>query len=214
VVRKQVKLRYQMRGLGIGMVITALVMGAATREGLPLSDAEIRARAMELGMVDSGNLSLKDVQGATPTPQPTPVPDTVSGNSGEQGEESRADSEVASEEGNLAGNRESEKERDPEGEPADSEAEEETADSDGEGETDDIHAGTASGEKVTVVMESGLTSSEICRRLAEAGLIADAAEFDSYLCSNGYSVKIRAGTYEISMGATEEEIIRIITKTR
>ena len=55
------KLRYQMRGLGIGMVVTALLMGVATKEGLPLSDAEIRAKALELGMVESDSLRLSDL---------------------------------------------------------------------------------------------------------------------------------------------------------
>ncbi len=69
-------------------------------------------------------------------------------------------------------------------------------------------------DKVTVVIESGVSSAAVSRLLAQAGLIEDAGEFDSYLCGNGYSVRIHAGTYEISRGATEEEIMRIITKSR
>ena len=51
------KLRYQMRGLGIGMIVTALLMGV-TAEKVPLSDAEIRTRAAELGMVGRDSLKL------------------------------------------------------------------------------------------------------------------------------------------------------------
>lgn len=52
------KLRYYLRGLGIGIVVTALLMGftkGATKE--TLSDDEIIARAEALGMVQSSVLS-------------------------------------------------------------------------------------------------------------------------------------------------------------
>ena len=51
------KLRYQMRGLGIGIIVTALLMGVVKGEKLPLSDAEIKAKALELGMVESDSRS-------------------------------------------------------------------------------------------------------------------------------------------------------------
>ena len=43
------KLKYQVRGLGIGMIVTAILMGVATGHAIPLTDAEIKARALELG---------------------------------------------------------------------------------------------------------------------------------------------------------------------
>ena len=52
------KLRYYLRGLGIGIVVTALLMGftkGAAKE--TLSDDEIIARAEALGMVQSSVLS-------------------------------------------------------------------------------------------------------------------------------------------------------------
>ena len=55
------KLRYQMRGLGIGIIVTALLMGVTTDNKIPLSDAEIRMRALELGMVDSDSLKLSAI---------------------------------------------------------------------------------------------------------------------------------------------------------
>ena len=56
-----VKLRYQLRGLGIGMVLAALLMGVAAGDGISMSDAEIRARALELGMVEGDSLKLTDI---------------------------------------------------------------------------------------------------------------------------------------------------------
>ena len=88
------KLRYYLRGLGIGMFVTALLMGIALKDEKPLSDAEIRLRAMELGMVDGDSRTLAGNQPsqssgqntpestttptpestATPSPEPTIVP--------------------------------------------------------------------------------------------------------------------------------------------
>lgn len=55
------KLKYYLRGIGIGVVVTAIIMGIALGgRKQELSDSEIRQRALELGMVDgdsSGTLS-------------------------------------------------------------------------------------------------------------------------------------------------------------
>ena len=49
-----------MRGLGIGIIITALLMGVGTKKGMPLTDAEIKAKALALGMVESDSLKRED----------------------------------------------------------------------------------------------------------------------------------------------------------
>ena len=51
------KLRYYIRGLGIGMAVTALILHFSGASAAPLSDAEIMRRAEELGMVKSVTLS-------------------------------------------------------------------------------------------------------------------------------------------------------------
>ena len=68
------KLKYYLRGLGIGIVVTALLMGFATRERLPLTDAEIKARARALGMVESDSVQLSDIRqpGSTQSDRDTP----------------------------------------------------------------------------------------------------------------------------------------------
>ena len=50
--------------------------------------------------------------------------------------------------------------------------------------------------------------------LEEAGLIENADSFDRYLIDNGYSKRIRMGTYVIIPGTDPEEIARIITRDR
>ena len=62
-------LKYYLRGLGIGIIVTALLMGFASRDQNQLTDEEIKERAVALGMVEQKVLS--DIS----TPEPTePVP--------------------------------------------------------------------------------------------------------------------------------------------
>ena len=66
-------------------------------------------------------------------------------------------------------------------------------------------------ESVTVEIFRGDSSYTVSKRLEEAGLVADAREFDAYLVDNGHSRSIRAGTYRIPVGASWEEIADIIS---
>ena len=150
------KIQYYLRGLGIGIIVTALVMGITKDRKEPLTEAEIRAMALEIGMVDSNSLKLTDTQASG-------EPDSFSGP--EEPEEPSGD----------------------------------------EGQPD---------EGITVEIEPGAGSRAICRMLEEAGLIEDADSFDRYLIDNGYSKRIRMGTYVIIPGTDPEEIARIITRDR
>ena len=272
------KLRYQLRGLGVGIIITAIIMGVAGKDGLPLSDAEIRQRAMELGMVDGGNRKLTDLQGADGEDESASVPDEgpesgpgessapeppgseSGGSSAPEGPESGSgdlsapeppDSESGgssapegpeSESGDSSapdagGNAEASSV--PDGEPEYGEASGQGGnlgsgegesregslaadggtDDEGESGPSDVEAGTENvqapdAERVSLVIEPGITSEQVCILLAEAGLVGDAYRLDRYLCENGYSTSIRHGAYEIAAGTSEEEIIRIITGGR
>ncbi|MCR5526814.1 MAG: hypothetical protein K6F39_05460 [Lachnospiraceae bacterium] len=52
------KLKYYLRGLGIGIVVTAIVMGISlgSKGGKNLTDDEIISRAKELGMTESNEV--------------------------------------------------------------------------------------------------------------------------------------------------------------
>ncbi len=190
------KLRYQMRGLGIGMVVTALLMGIATGEKIPLSDAEIRAKALELGMVEGDSLRLTDLQNVQPSSDPAGgqpsgeealAPERGSGQEDAEDSGTAQEGEEPSESGSSPGGQEnpSEPGSDPEED-----------------------------RPVTIVIEAGMDSYSICKMLAESGLLEDAAAFDEYIYGLGYSRYIQAGTYEISIGTDMEEIAKIITGNR
>ena len=202
------KLRFYLRGLGIGIVVTALIMGMTSEAGQPLSDAEIRALAENLGMIDPGTLSLADVgspggiQPGTP-PENTNLPEASDKPEiGDGEEDSSPEVENATESpepGEIAEPEESDvpsplPETIETPSPSPSPTQTEVPDT----------------ESVTIVIVRGDSSYTVSRRLVEAGLIEDARGFDTYLVDNGYSKTIRTGTYKIPLGATWEEIARII----
>ena len=75
------KLKYYLRGLGIGMAVTALILGISFsgrqgQEAQTLTDEQIRERASELGMVDSSELTLAALQNSA-QPQTTMEPEVT-----------------------------------------------------------------------------------------------------------------------------------------
>lgn len=231
------KLKYQMRGLGVGIIVTALLMGVATGKGIPLSDAEIKAKALELGMVESDSIRLTDLTNVSPEPKESGEngPDGAGGSGDAAGADGMDVSDDLSASSEAEVPSETDVPSEAAGSPEDTQGTDSSGDSAGQGGSSDASeaetgtenaaesgaasgqeasAGADSGDAVTVVIEFGMTSSHISEVLEEAGLVEDAAGFDSYLCNNGYSRSITAGTYEIVPGTSEEKIVKIITKTR
>ena len=66
-------------------------------------------------------------------------------------------------------------------------------------------------EKYVVISINGGNGSEIVsKRLYEAGLVSSEEEYNKFLVKNGYDRKLRVGNHEIPVGATEEEIAKIL----
>lgn len=191
-----VKLRYQMRGLGIGIIVTALLMGVALDDKRPLSDAEIKLLAAELGMVESDSLKLSDVQQSTsePTTVPTEIPTM-------EPVEEPTEAPTAEPTGEATTEPTAEPTETPTTEPTEAPTPEPTV----EPTTEPI---------ITIVVSRGANSYSVSKQLAEAGLVENASAYDKYLCNNGYAERIQVGTFTIPMGSSEEEIAKIITKTK
>ena len=80
---------------------------------------------------------------------------------------------------------------------------------DNEGVTGDN--GTVTEEKmVTFVISNGQFGRQISESLKKEGLVDDAEAFMKYLGETGKSEEILPGTYEIPMGSTYEEIVKIL----
>lgn len=181
------KLKYYLRGLGIGILITTVILSLAGIGRKNMTDEEVVKRAKELGMVESTLLS--DLPDQTKAEEVRPEPETPEPETSLQPEETASTPETPAA---------------PEETP---EAPEETLVSPEDGNPD-----TPAGETVTLVIGRGESSTTVSKNLKKAGIVEDAAAFDRFLCNNGYDKKIITGTYEIPYGASEEEIAKIITR--
>lgn len=218
------KLKYYLRGLGIGMAVTALILGISFsgrqgQEAQTLTDEQIRERASELGMVDSSELTLAALQNSaqpqtTMEPEVTeePKPTTEPENTTEP--EATAELETTTE---PKATTEPETMTDPEAtaEPETMTEPETTAEPKMTTEpeaTKELELTTAPEQsQTTITIKKGSDSGSVSRMLYEAGLVENAKAFDNYLCNNGYSRSINPGIYEIAPGTSEEEIAKIIT---
>lgn len=72
-------------------------------------------------------------------------------------------------------------------------------------------APTDASQVVDVVIEGGSGSYEIASIMKSKGLVDDADAFNDYMIARGYDEKVNAGTYQIKIGATYEQIARTIT---
>ena len=61
-------------------------------------------------------------------------------------------------------------------------------------------------EIIQIEVCSGEYSDTVARKLAEAGIVSDAREFDRFLCANGYDCHIKVGSFEFSQGMTDVEV--------
>ena len=64
-----------------------------------------------------------------------------------------------------------------------------------------------------LVIQLGDTPQIVADELYKNGMVENASEFRKYLEDNGYSEKLRSGSYTITKDMNYEEIAKLITKT-
>lgn len=201
------KLKYYLRGLGIGMIVTALILGISfsnrqDQTSQIMTDDQIRERAAELGMVDSSELTLAALQNSEK--QPTEgTPEETTQTQEQNNIEAESETTVPAET-QATVEPETTQESEATTEPEKTAGPETTA----EPEVTEAPQRT---QTASITIQRGDDSGSASRRLYEAGLVENAKAFDNYLCNNGYSRSINPGTYEIAPGTSEEEIAKIIT---
>lgn len=215
--------RYYLRGLGLGILITAIIMGAAQSGSKEMSDEEVRQRARELGMIENTVLSEpvaepeadaeqaetdlaaaeEKSEEAAPADTEPVTEDMQEAAADEQDTQEQTDAEDSQEQADAV-----DAQAEPEQADAQTALEEETEQSTGaQSETKTA----ASGEAQIFTIDKGDSSVSVAQKLEQAGLISSAASYDRFLCDNGYDKKIRAGEYTIPADAGDEQIARIIT---
>lgn len=229
------KLKYYLRGLGIGILVTAVILGITGKDGT-MSDEEIKLRAKELGMVEQRTLA--DLRGEEEISQMTShesennkgkeqednhVGEKVEASTPTKESETTNPPETTSE---PVPTKEPEDSREPETteepkvtEPAQEEEIPQVTEKPGENVSSEEPAVTEGPEtdeiqKFKVDIIPGDTSYSVCIRLQEMGLIDDALSFDKYLCKMNYDKKLNIGSFTIEKGMTEEEIAKTITRTK
>ena len=179
------KLKYFLRGLGIGIIFGAIIMLAAylTSGSYKLTDEEIISRAKNLGMVYESDIAtsgdadnVKNTTEEVTTEAPTTEAPTTENTT-----------EVTTEKVTEATTR------------ATTESAKTTEDK------KDAEYQTA---EITVV--GGMGSQQVAQLLEDAGMIESASDFDSYLNRNGYSTRIEIGTFEINSNMTYEEMATLL----
>lgn len=221
-------LKYYLRGLGIGIIVTALVMGiTAAGKNKPLSDSEIIERAKALGMTEESTLladaaedglqtekeitsdekeeadeeqqmmeamvptAAPKATAATPAPAKTPEATTVP---------TASSTPIATNKPTVSPT------------PLATPTSEPTVSPTPYITPTPAKEDTKIEEGITIQINSGDGSYTVCKKLEEAGLIASASDFDTYLCDNGYDKRLNVGSFIIPEGAQPEEIAKILAR--
>lgn len=202
------KLKYYMRGLGIGIIVTAVIMGIALGGKRELTDAEIKERAETLGMVEESAVLLP----SSPVEEPKeeiPAEEVAANDAVRRQAATAVAVKIAKQLQADAMIREAE---DAVGVAGGTTADTTKAeDADAVGETAEVQERpVVNKQPVTIQVESGNGSDTVSRKLADAGLVENAETFDRYLCNHDYDYKITVGKHTIPAGSTYDEIARIL----
>ncbi len=199
------RLKYYLRGLGLGIIFAVFIMMVGYRNhGSSMSDSEIIEKAKTLGMVEtedtSGMKSDKKTDNKTDEKSDkkidTSEPDTtIADTSAAEDTQTGTDNTDAD---NIAG----------------------TADADTTAPSDVAATDSAASDAAqpqqnttfTVTVGSGDTCRMIAERLQAAGIIDDAEKFRAYMGQKGVDQFIADGNHEIPYGASYDDIINILTR--
>ena len=204
------RLKYYLRGLGLGIIFAVFIMMVGYRNhGSSMSDSQIIEKAKTLGMVETedssgmktDNKTDNKTDGKTDKKIDSSEPDT-----------STADTSTAEDTQTGTDNTDADNTTD-------------TADADTTAPSDaaatDSAASDAAGADAaqpqqnttfTITVGGGDTCRMIAERLQTAGIIDDAEKFRVYMGQKGVDQFIADGSHEIPYGASYDDIINILTQ--
>lgn len=214
------KLKYYLRGLAVGILVTTIILAISfSQTKKELSDQEVINRAKQLGMVmaDSGKIEdyREDTQMETGQSEQGETEENVTGDTQDGAEDNEGvtgdNGTVTGDNGTVTGDNGTVT-----GDIGTVAGDNEGGIGDNEGGTGDNGTGTedagsdTEGKMVTFVISKGQFGRQISESLKKEGLVDDAEAFMKYLGETGKSEEILPGTYEIPMGSTYEEIVKIL----
>ncbi len=205
-------LKYYLRGLGLGIVMTAIIMGIASpAKKETLTDKEIIGKAKELGMIDDTELAEYLEKARAETAERVREEAAKEYAAVGAGDWQEADADLEKE---ADVQREPEEAMEEESQPEGMmDNEDEAGEALAQNEDRETEADEAA-ETVIFTVKKGEPAYSIEDRMKEEGLLPEDVDFDRFLVDNGYDTKIVAAEYEIPIGVDMETIARIITKQR
>lgn len=223
------RLKYFLRGLGMGIIITTIILTISHISNRKMTDNEIIERAMELGMsfptsdsgtqtetqkqtesvtqTDTGGESQTETdenQSETSTEQDSSEADTT-----DEGTENETEAESTNVESEADTADETQTESETETTTEQPAIEQPTANQTTASGASDAPTGAVS---CSLNIVAGMSSRTVCDMLKQNGIIDDAADFDRYLIRTGYDDKIRTGEVWVSSGMTYEELTAALYK--
>ena len=222
------RLKYFLRGVGIGILVTTIILTVTHSSERRMSDSEVIDRAIELGMSFSASHSGQQSGTEEASSDESSTGQETSGD--DVTDDLQHDSETETEMGSQSPSETvSESTSDGEASPGkESEAvtgmttqaiteTTETTETTTELTTENNNAGSAAGVMnnevtCTINITKGMSSRTVCDMLKQNGIIEDAADFDRYLIKTGYDDKIRVGEVEVNSGMTYEELTASLYK--
>ena len=210
----KMKLKYYLRGLGIGIAVTALLMGYSNknRAAEPKAEVATEETAGDLLADRNGEATTEEV-----IEQSTVENVTVETDSAETSEEETSQEETASELESSTQEAETitETESVTETETESVQTEETTDKKEQTQSSTEADAGNALLQTtIEINIVRGDDSGTVARKLQNAGMVESATEYDAYLMQHGYDKKIRVGKVEIPVDATWQEIAEYISGKR
>ena len=195
------RLKYQLRGLGIGIMITAaLLMGFSDDEKASAKTED----AVEMASVEESTEVVTTAEMEPETEETVPIilrdENTEETESVTSEEESSMEAETAT----VTETGTEEETTEVETAQIEQKQVEETQET-------ESSAGIANTDVVEIRIVKGDDSGTVARKLQVAGLVENASEYDAYLMQHGYDKKISVGTVEIAKGSTWLEIAEKIS---
>lgn len=195
-------LKYYLRGLGIGIVVTTIILTIVFNFRGKLSDSEIKERASKLGMVmaqtTEDSIFDKTVENTDEETTDKPTQKQTQTQTGSEKETTEASTEESTTEAVT---------------------EETTTETPTEKPTPEPVTEPPATEPpapvntANIEIRSGMYSEVVSRMLFNAGIIPNAAEFNLYLENNGYAERIAVGTFTVSSDMSYDQLARIITRS-
>lgn len=224
------RLKYFLRGLGIGIVVTTIILAISHNAGRRMSDSEVIGRAKELGMAyttaaqeNSTESAAETTETETDTTEPvtTGQESTTDTEAGSTAETESSEASTTAQE--TTGVRETTTQQETTTQETTIQettttraAQESTTETTHEASTTEAETTQAENESTeteastvityTLTIASGMSSNTVCDILKKNGIIADSGDFDRFLVSSGYADRIRVGSFEVNSGMSYDEL--------